>query len=241
MAPMSALMACLLVLDTSTSRGLVAYVDASGRVYSREVEAGAATSHTLFRAIESVLAEAGATVEALAGVAFGAGPGAFSGVRTAVAVAQGIGEARGLPVFAISALDFLAHCHPATDGEYLVSVIDARMGECYVGTYRAQDGAWAPVGAPAVLAPAAVVAHVRSLAEVPWSVVGQPELLELPLALRGQCIPIRMTAERFASFAAAHALRATAALDPCNAQPEYVRNKVALTTLERAVAQRERG
>lgn len=237
MAAMCALMARLLIIDTSSALGLVAYVDASENIHTRRLEGGAATSQTLFDAINGVLTDAHASVGELSGIAFGAGPGSFSGVRTATAVAQGIATAQSLPVFAISSLDYLASTAIDEPGTHLLSVIDARMGEVYVRAYRRTDEGWSAQHVATVLHPTDVPAYLLSVADVRWDCVGQVDLIDLPDALRGHMQVAQPEPERYARFAATYAHRIAVALDPADAQPEYVRNKVALTTQERVSAQ----
>src|SRR5690606_3216507 len=90
--------------------------------------------------VESLLADAGLTAAQLDGVAFGRGPGAFTGVRVAVAVAQGLAFAIDRPVLGISTLASaaLAAFDRGARGP-LLTAFDARMNELYLAVYERQD------------------------------------------------------------------------------------------------------
>ena len=85
---------------------------------------------------ETVLAEAGVSLKQLDGIAFGCGPGAFTGVRIAASVTQGIALAHDLPVASISTLANLAYQAQVNVGELIIPAIDARMDEVYWGLYK---------------------------------------------------------------------------------------------------------
>ncbi len=91
--------------------------------------------------VESLLAEAGLAVGQLDGIVFGRGPGAFTGVRIATSVVQGLAWSADLPVVPVSSLAALAQGALRERGEEAVAAaFDARMGELYWGLYRCQDG-----------------------------------------------------------------------------------------------------
>lgn len=85
---------------------------------------------------EAVLADAGVTLKQLDGIAFGCGPGAFTGLRIAASVTQGIALAHDLPVASISTLANLAYQAQVNVGELIMPSIDARMDEIYWGLYK---------------------------------------------------------------------------------------------------------
>lgn len=90
--------------------------------------------------VEQLLAESGLTLKQLDAIAFGHGPGAFTGVRVAAAVTQGLAFAADLPVVGVSTLAALAltvQQHQAA--EQVIACFDARMGEVYLGAYRCTD------------------------------------------------------------------------------------------------------
>jgi tRNA threonylcarbamoyladenosine biosynthesis protein TsaB len=124
-----------LAIETATDRAGVA-LGGGERVFTCESTAGAVPSRLVYRWIEAVLATARCTLDDLGAVAFGAGPGSFTGVRVAAAVAQGLGYARGLPVWQVSSLAALAAAALRRSGmRHAVVALDARMGGLYVGEY----------------------------------------------------------------------------------------------------------
>lgn len=126
----------LLALETSTEACACAlYVD--GAILERAEFAPRQHTHLILPMAEQLLAEAGITPKQLDGVAFGRGPGSFTGVRIACSVAQGIGFAANIPVAPISSLAALAQQMYQIHGYQQVCVaFDARMQEVYWGMYQ---------------------------------------------------------------------------------------------------------
>jgi tRNA threonylcarbamoyladenosine biosynthesis protein TsaB len=91
--------------------------------------------------VDELLAEAGVGLADLDGLAFGRGPGAFTGLRIATGVVQGLALGAELPVAAISSLAAVAEQVPATAGETILVCNDARMGEVYWGVYQRKGAA----------------------------------------------------------------------------------------------------
>ncbi len=129
----------LLALDTATEACSVA-LRVDDAVYTRWVEAPREHGDRLLAMIDEVLAEADLTADALDVVAFGRGPGAFTGVRIAVSAAQGIAYGLDRPVVPVSDLAALAQgAHREHGARAVLAAIDARMGEVYWGAYRLDD------------------------------------------------------------------------------------------------------
>src|SRR4029450_7096418 len=119
--------------------------------------AGQMHSERLLPLIDAVLAEAGCTLADLDAIAFGAGPGAFTGVRIACGVAQGVGLGADRPLIAVSTLEALAHAAWRIHGATRVfACLDARMREVYVAGYERSADRWETRLAAAVLAPGAI-------------------------------------------------------------------------------------
>ncbi|HEY6512061.1 MAG TPA: tRNA (adenosine(37)-N6)-threonylcarbamoyltransferase complex dimerization subunit type 1 TsaB, partial [Burkholderiaceae bacterium] len=162
----------LLALDSSTEVLAVAVAGVGGD-WQRSMPGGAlASSHIIGLALEG-LAACGMQVAQLDAVAFAAGPGAFTGLRCACAVAQGLAFAAAKPVLAIDSLMIVAEAarmlHAAPDGELWVAM-DARMDEVYAGRYRRDGARWQVVTAPALYTLPALAS--RWSAEPPRVVAG---------------------------------------------------------------------
>jgi tRNA threonylcarbamoyladenosine biosynthesis protein TsaB len=229
----------LLVFDSATERLSVAVV-AHGRTWLADGPGGAAASQTLLPTAARLMAEAGLGWAQLDAIGFGRGPGAFTGLRTACSVAQGLAFAHDRPVLAIDTLLAVAEearlgATGATDPPFDIAVLqDARMGELYGARYRHAEVGWATVE-PAALWSAA-----------DWCAAHEADL---PAAVAGSALdafgPTLRTGAAQRHAASAPTARALATLvseawqrgeaRPAEAAaPLYVRNQVALTTAERA-------
>ena len=223
----------LIAFDTSTERMAVAACGPAGEV-AWTGAGGAAASATLLREVHAVLAQAGLALAEVEAVAFGAGPGAFTGLRTSCAVAQGLAFGLARPVLAVDSLAVVAEDAPWREGTVWVAM-DARMDEVYAAAYRRQaDAGWAIVRPPALFTLEALAA--RWTAEPPQRVAGNALAAfgaRLPDggAQRHDAIVDRPAA--LLRLARAAWLRGEA-VDPALALPVYLRDKVALTSAERA-------
>lgn len=224
----------LLAFDTSTERMSVA-VGEGARVWSREAAGGAQASATLLPVILALLDEAGLALAQLDAIAFGAGPGSFTGLRTACSVAQGLAfgaratRPAGVPVLPVDTLLAVAEDARQRHGvEQVVAALDARMDEVYAARYHHVQGRWTRDGDFALLKPEAVqVPPAWQLAGTAGAAFGErlgaaaPGLAALPTA---QAM-LRLAPQLLADGAAVPAEQAL---------PRYIRDKVAKTTAERA-------
>ena len=233
----------LLAFDTSTELMAVA-LKASGQSWQVQTEGGARASATLLPHIEALLVQAGLAWRDLGHIAFGCGPGAFTGLRTACAVAQGLGLGLGLPLLPIDSLLIVAEdargqaAADADASDFDVGVaMDARMDEVYAGHYRWQAGQWQVLQAPALLS-------LPALAEA-WSAAGPQGVAGSALDAFGPRLMLPPGVRRWpqvqhrAQALLRLALRAAASgqgLDAAAALPLYLRDKVAQTTAERETA-----
>lgn len=141
----------LLAFELSTEACSVAlHVD--GRVLERFEIAPRRHAALALPWAEALLAEAGIRRSQVDAIALGRGPGAFTGVRLAIAVAQGIALALDRPLLPVSTLQVLALRAPA-EATDIIAAIDARMGELYVARYRRIDGVPHPQDRETVIAP----------------------------------------------------------------------------------------
>ena len=181
----------------------------------------------------ALLAEADWPLRSLDGIAFGAGPGSFTGIRIACGLAQGLSLADDLPVVPVPTLAAVAQSVWTDDGHtHVVACLDARMREVYVAAYHRRGETWHEVVAPAVLAPAAVVPP----AGASWFGAGNGFRaypgLALQLGLAGVDDAARPTARAVGELALPR-LAAGEGVAAADALPFYVRHRVALTTAER--------
>jgi tRNA threonylcarbamoyladenosine biosynthesis protein TsaB len=176
---------------------------------------------------DALLAEAGIAKSQLDAVAVGRGPGAFTGVRLAIAVAQGIALALDRPAVPVSTLAALAM---QSAGERVIAAIDARMGEVYLGAFVRELEMFTPVGAERLAKAGA--------AEIPdgtWSGVGTGFAAvdgALRTLLRDRLVDVDASALPHAADVARIAAGAYAAgqvVAPERLEPAYLRNDVALT------------
>jgi tRNA threonylcarbamoyladenosine biosynthesis protein TsaB len=225
----------ILALDASTEVCSVALGDEAGFV-ERSVVAGQRHSELLLPMIRALLAEAGIGVGALDGIAFGSGPGSFTGLRIACGAAQGLAFGTGKPVVGIPTLMAMAEAARLRDGSRrVVAALDARMREVYVAAYEHDGSSWAERLAPAVQAPQAAPLPPGTA----WLGVGGGFAAHPALAERLQNIMLRCDAAIAPSALAIGALAlprlaAGAGVAARDAAPLYVRHRVALTTAERA-------
>ena len=226
-------MESLLAFDTATEHVSIA-VAAHGRVLTHEAAGGAQASAALIPAILALLAKAGVTLRELDAIAFGRGPGAFTGLRTACSVAQGLAYGASKPVLAIDTL--LAVAEDARAGRDAVRVwvaMDARMDEVYAAHYAFANGAWSVLDAPMLATPA--VLNERWQAQPPQLVAGGAlAAFGARLAVGDALLAPAALPRAAAMLPLARALWAQGgAVDAARALPLYLRDKVAQTTLER--------
>jgi tRNA threonylcarbamoyladenosine biosynthesis protein TsaB len=176
--------------------------------------------------LEELLHGSGIGLDQLEAVAFGAGPGSFTGLRIACGIAQGLAFARGLPVLGVSTLEALAE---ETNAQRVVACIDARMREVYYAALEKRGGRWRETIPAQCVAPAA--------APVPpgpgWVGCGSGFAVYGNLGLERVLPEVHPTALAVAQLAAPR-LAAGEGVDAALAAPLYLRDKVALTVKERA-------
>jgi tRNA threonylcarbamoyladenosine biosynthesis protein TsaB len=146
----------LVALDTSTEACSVA-VSSDGDVYARFELAPREHTRLMLPMLESVLAEAGISIAQLDAIAFGRGPGSFTGVRIAASIAQGLALSHDLPMVPISTLMALAQAAKRLHGSNKVmTAIDARMQEVYWSCFELEHGLMRAYSEECVCKPGAV-------------------------------------------------------------------------------------
>lgn len=222
----------ILALDSSTETSSCA-LWRDGRVLAETLaEAGTTNSETLLPAVGVLLEQAGVGLGDLDAIAFGAGPGSFTGLRVACGIAQGFAFALDIPVVPVGTLDAIA---ATVDAPRILAVLDARMREVYFAAYdRGDDGLPVARAAPAVAPPLAIPLPDGD----GWVVAGNalasyPELArrvaEAGLAARPEASPRAGAVAQLAARAVINGGGMPAEF----AAPLYVRDKVAFTTAER--------
>ena len=150
-------MSRLLAFDTSTETLSVA-VRHGDVVLERSGEGGAQASSTLIPIIQSMLAEAGLALRELDAIAFGRGPGSFTGLRTACSVAQGLGFGAGVPLLPVDTLLVVAEeARHRFGAQQVLAVLDARMEQVYSAAYDFAVGGPVPQAEPQLTAPEGLV------------------------------------------------------------------------------------
>lgn len=217
----------LLAIDTSTEACSAALHvdDATMALYELAPRRHA---ELILPMVDQLLTEAEITLADLDAIAFGRGPGSFTGVRIATGVAQGLAFAAALPLIPISSLAALAQA-AAGKAEYIAAIIDARMGEVYYGLYRGNDaGIMSEMQADQVLAPGQIrVNNIPGCFGVGsgWAAYGETLVKAFGKHLTG------FAAERYPDARhmvplALQAFRHGELESPEDAAPVYLRNKV---------------
>ena len=224
----------ILAIDTSTEfLSLALWLN--GRVLSRDIHAGQTHSQQILPTLRELLNEAQVELKGLDGIAFGAGPGSFTGLRIACGVAQGLAFGANLPVVAVSTLQALAQ---QSGAEKAIACLDARMGEIYHAAYEKNKGEWIEVSAPALFKPE----DAPKVNGGDWVGVGTgwlvyPEVLQAVYGeqLREMPAPDHHSHPAATSIAelALPTFEAGLARPANEAAPIYIRNKVALKMSER--------
>lgn len=224
-------MSTILAVETSTELASVALL-LKDSLLVREAASVQTHSQSLLPMVQALLAEAGIRLADCDAIAFGAGPGSFTGVRTACGVVQGLAFGAGLPVAPVGTLNAMAEaCREKTGAGDVLCLLDARMGEVYWAQFRHEAGGWLTVVAPRLSGPTdvapsgPVLACGNGLAAYPEAFAGRD-------FMAGAEAGIMPHAAQVAALARLAVARGET-LDALAAQPVYLRNKVALTTAER--------
>ena len=221
----------LLALDTSTDYCSVA-LWRDGTVDASETLAGQRHSELLLPMVDALLARHGLAIRGLDGIAFGQGPGSFTGLRIACGVTQGLALGGGLPVVGVGTLLAMAEAAQAAGA---VCCLDARMGQIYHAAYQKSGATWQAVHAPSLCAPA----DAPLLPAGAWTGCGSGFTAH-GLALRERyagrltgIMPEIFPHARHIARLAAGEFAAGRAVPAEQAVPVYIRDKVALKSHER--------
>ncbi|MEQ9886078.1 tRNA (adenosine(37)-N6)-threonylcarbamoyltransferase complex dimerization subunit type 1 TsaB [Pectobacterium zantedeschiae] len=220
----------ILALDTATEACSVALWN-EGEIHSLFEICPREHTQRILPMVQQVLADSGLTLKDLDALAFGQGPGSFTGVRIGIGIAQGLALGADLPLLGVSSLATMAQgAFRLTQATQVLAAIDARMGEVYWGCYqRDAGGGWLGESEEAVLKPEQVQALTAELSGE-WATVGTgwetyPELVNhasLVLAKGDVLLP---QAEDMLPLAC-QLWQSGRAVSVENAQPRYLRNEV---------------
>lgn len=223
----------LLALDTSTEfLSLALWRD--GSVLARETLAGQQHSSLILPLLRELLAEADIRLQQLDGIAFGEGPGSFTGLRIACGVAQGLALGAELPVVGVCTLEALAQ---QSGADKVITCLDARMNEVYHAAYCRNERCWEAVIPPGLYPPA----RIPPVEGDGWCAIGSgfdvfgAVLHPLYASRINQTIPGAFPLARHMAELAAPRFARGEGKPAHEAAPLYIRNKVALTIREREV------
>jgi len=225
----------ILALETSTDSLSVALSggsDCPAEGWVHQATGGPQASRILIPAVLDLLERSGQRLQDLQAIAFGAGPGSFTGLRTACAVAQGLAFGAGLNLLPVDTLLGLAEAARARTGAGRVLVtLDARMDEVYSALWTFDCGHWKCERPLTVTSPENVVPPCGG----EWLMAGNAAAV---YGARLPCAPaeLDLRPDARALLRLAPALLPTDAVPPDRALPHYVRDKVARTTAEREAA-----
>lgn len=245
----------LLSLETSTDRGSfclwsgeeTAETPLELAARTETCPTGQAHAETILPLLRKSLHETGWSLHELDAIVVDSGPGMFTGLRVSAALAQGLAVACDKPVISISSLEALAEsAYTQTASRHVLTLLDARMNQIYAaGWERTADGAWQSVIAPCLINP-------DQLDSLPFDRFSPSDEGLASVAVAGTALDeyadaaqwcakmgLRDTGVRYPEAAAVALLGAGRLVrgliqDPAEAIPVYVRDRVALTTAERA-------
>ena len=214
----------LLAIDASTEALSIA-MHFNGEIYRYFEECPQQHSQKILPEIERMLQKAGCTLKDLDGIAFGRGPGSFTGVRISVAIAQGLAFSSGLKLVGVSTLQIMAQQAMEEYGqETVLAGIDARMGEIYAASYtRSKEGIATCAHEESVCKPDSLT-NVSGLFAVGTAWQAYPDAVEANALNVQQAI--RLPNAVYMLKIAENAFAQGLGVSPAEAQPNYVRDTV---------------
>ena len=226
-------MPTILAIETSSELASCALLK-DGTLRSRESSGVRTHSASVLPMVQELLQEAGVALKDVDAIAFGSGPGSFTGVRTACGIAQGLAFGAARPAVPVVTLPAMAlACREQCGATDILTVLDARMGEVYWAQYHWNGEGWDTVCEPVLSAPqevapqdaVALVACGNGISAYPEAFAGKPFATGALTAILPHAAQIAQLAET--DFKAGRTVSAA------QAQPLYLRNKVAYTSAER--------
>lgn len=220
----------ILAIDTATEACSVAVWN-QGEIHALFELCPREHTQRILPMVQQVLAESGLALNQLDALAFGRGPGSFTGVRIGIGIAQGLALGADLPMIGVSTLQTMAQGAWRVSGaERVLAAIDARMGEVYWGQFERQvSGSWLESEGEAVLSPAQALERAQRL-HGEWAHVGTgwqtyPDLVNgSTLSVRDGQMLLPQAQDMLPL--ALHAWQQGLAVAVENAEPTYLRNEV---------------
>ena len=219
----------IIAIDASTEACSVA-LQWQGKIYHRFELCPQSHSTLLLPMVDEVLKEAGCTLAALDGLAFGRGPGSFTGVRIGIGVAQGLAFSAELNVVGVSTLQTMAQQAYELHGQtHVIAAIDARMSEIYLAAFALNDGIMQPTTSEAVIPPGKAAEFLPKIESScfgvgsGWQAYAQEleELIE-----NGSDIQVNFPDARMMLKLSEREFKCGNAVEAAKAQPVYVRDTV---------------
>jgi tRNA threonylcarbamoyladenosine biosynthesis protein TsaB len=222
-----------LALDSSTEYLSLALFH-EGQMHAIDMHVGQKHAEAMIDTLRAFLQTQGVCMSQMQGIAYGHGPGSFTGLRISCGIAQGLAFAQSIPLIGISNLQALA---VQSAGTHIISCLDARMGELYLAMYRLINGQLTTLMEPILCAPNALPALPITPVDTIWSGIGSGFLAQ-HAALHSHYSLALIQPEAFVrareilllalpKFAAHEGVKAE------QASLVYLRDKIALTTAER--------
>lgn len=219
----------ILAIDTATEACSVALWD-NGKVYRHFEISPREHTQKILPTIQHILADADITLTELDAIAFGRGPGSFTGVRIGVGVAQGLALGASLPMIGVSNLMTMAQGAYETRGaKRVITAIDARMGEVYFAAYELNNEQWQAVFAEQVISPELALSHIQTL-QGQWHYAGTgfqayPQLAEVTSPTLSDSQITLPAAENMLVLALKEWFNGNT-MAAAEAEPTYLRNEV---------------
>jgi len=231
----------ILAIDASTEACSVALLN-DGEITDRYQLAPREHAQLLLPMVDELLAQSGLTLTQLDAIACHVGPGAFTGIRIAVSVAQGLAFSANLPTIALSTLANLAcRGHHSNPFAHWCCAIDARMSEIYYAEFKVESAGLAiPTGVEVVISPLKLVQQPQLTGQQPaqigligngWAAYAEQLLKKTAfsgVAETGNLLSDSLPSARFGLTMAEHKLIQKELLEPHQLQPVYLRNQVAV-------------
>lgn len=220
-------MKTILVLDTATEACSVALQHQGKTTFLDELSPRTHTQRIL-PMVDELLTQAGISLQQVDALAFGRGPGSFTGVRVGVGVAQGLAMGAGLPVIPVSNLMAMAEAaYQQYQQTEVVALIDARMSEVYFAQYQRNEQGWQVIVAEQVCSPEKAIEQIQTdrnpiVVGTGWAAYLQFSQFSHPLVVSDITLP----SARFMLPLAEKALQAGEVQSVMAIEPVYLRNEV---------------